>query len=216
MASGDRSFMEREATTTVYSSYSHVYDRIFGPFFAKRARQAIRARNLRQGDRVLEVGIGTGLSLPFWPPFVKVDGIDVNEDMLARARAKIGRMGLANVETAIMDALAMDYPDATFDYVFAFFVVTVVEDPCRLVREMLRVVKPDGQVVIVNHFRADRGLFGFLEGALSPLFVNLGWRSDLRVGDITSGAGARVLENRRMGRLDLWSLVRLAPGGNGR
>jgi phosphatidylethanolamine/phosphatidyl-N-methylethanolamine N-methyltransferase len=184
--------MQIEAVKAAYRRYAKVYDAVFGPVLQPGRKAVLEALQCRPGDRVLEVGVGTGLSLPLYPPFVRLTGVDLSREMLEKARARVERRGLANVEGLHeMDALAMDFPDASFDKVVAMYVVSVVQEPARLLRELHRVCKPDGEIFIVNHVRSSNPVVGALERSLARFSDQLGFHPDFELHSLVNGS-ARV------------------------
>lgn len=169
-----------QAMQRAYALFAPVYDLLFGSVLAHGRRAAVHGLGLHSGDRVLEVGVGTGLSLSDYPPDVRVTGIDLAPEMLARARARVSRQGLANVEALqTMDAGNLGFDAHTFDVVIAMYVVSVVDDPLQVVAEMRRVCKPGGKLVIVNHFRTRSRAIRAAEVFLKPLHRAVRFRSDL-------------------------------------
>jgi len=165
----------------LYSEFAPLYDKIFGKIFYSRLRRVIGDLHIPRGARVLEVGAGTGTSFPAYPRHCEVTGIDLAPDMLARAQGKIRENGWSHLKVLKMDALELEFPDDSFDYVMAFHVVTVVPDPVRMMQEAKRVCRPGGRIVIVNHFTSDFPLLGFLTETLDPVTRRLGWRTNLRL-----------------------------------
>lgn len=164
-----------------YRRWAPVYDRTFGKIVEAAVRQ-VTARANRLSGRLLEVGVGTGLALPHYGPQLSVTGIDLSPDMLDRARERVARCGQQNVEALLeMDATALAFPDSSFDVAAAMFVMTVVPEPARVMRELARVTKPGGTVLICNHFSVEDGLRGALERGLSRYAARLGWRPDFPV-----------------------------------
>ena len=144
----------------LYSEFAPLYDKIFGKIFYSRLESVIEELDIPPGAKVLEVGAGTGTSFPAYPRHCQVTGIDLAPDMLARAQRKIRENGWTHLTVIEMNALDLDFPDSSFDYVMAFHVVTVVPDPVRMIAEAKRVCKPGGKIVIVNHFTSDFPLLG--------------------------------------------------------
>src|SRR5690242_17223623 len=148
--------MELEAIKKAYRRYARLYDLYFGAVFQPGRKAVVQRMDCQSGQRVLEVGVGTGLSLPLYPKDAHVTGIDISPEMLERARTRLAREGIARptIELHVMDAERMIFPDDSFDKVVAMYVVSVVPHPKRLVDEMRRVCKPNGEIFIVNHFHS--------------------------------------------------------------
>ena len=160
--------MDEKSVVTAYRRLSRQYDRFFGPVFEQGREVAVRKMDCRAGDRVLEVGVGTGLSLDHYADDVEVVGIDVSPEMLEYAKARVN--GNADrISLALMDAQALEYADNSFDKVVAMYVVSVAPDPKKVVEEMKRVCKPGGDLFIVNHFSQGKGAMASLERMVSPL-----------------------------------------------
>ena len=177
--------MQIDAVKAAYRRYAGFYDALFGPVLQPGWRAVIQSFGCRPGDRVLEVGVGTGLSLPMYPPEVRVTGIDISREMLDKARVRVTRRELANVDALLeMDAEKMDFPDASFDKVVAMYVVSVVRDPARLLEELHRVCKHDGEIFIVNHFRSENRFIGAVEKALAGFSPQLGFRPDFDLREV--------------------------------
>jgi len=202
--------MHIESVKTAYRRYARIYDTLFGPVLQPGRKAVIEALKLNPGDRVLEVGVGTGLSLPMYPHDVRVTGIDVSRDMLAKARARATAKELDNVEALLeMDAEAMAFPDASFDKVVAMYVVSVVEDPARLLEELHRVCKPDGEIFLVNHVRSDNPILGALEKGLARFSDMLGFHPDFELRHMLNGSQ----EIAELGRVNFfWKVMRLKNG----
>jgi phosphatidylethanolamine/phosphatidyl-N-methylethanolamine N-methyltransferase len=184
--------MQIEAVKAAYRRYAKVYDALFGPVLQPGRKAVMEALECRPGERVLEVGVGTGLSLPLYPPFVRVTGIDLSREMLDKARLRVERRQLSNVEGLLeMDAEAMDFPDASFDKIVAMYVVSVVSQPARLLRELHRVCKPDGEIFIVNHVRSANPVVGAVEKSLARFSDQLGFHPDFELRNLVNGS-ARV------------------------
>ncbi len=182
----------------VYSDLAVVYDSVFGRAFVDHEHEVIENLNLRPDQRVLEVGVGTGISLDAYPPYVHVVGIDPSADMLVHAVNKVRESRLGNVELRQGDALSLEFPDASFDYVCSYHVITVVPDPVLMMKEMVRVCKPGGRIVVVNHFASSNPLLYFLASIINPLTKLLGWTTRLRVRDVLDGQAIIVERNERL------------------
>jgi phosphatidylethanolamine/phosphatidyl-N-methylethanolamine N-methyltransferase len=202
--------MQIESVKAAYRRYAAIYDALFGPVLQPGRKALVQALGLRPGDRVLEVGVGTGLSLPLYPRDVRLTGIDVSREMLEKARARVARLRLANVDALLeMDAERMSFADASFDKVVAMYVVSVVERPGRLLEELHRVCRPDGEIFIVNHVRSDNRLIGAMEKALAPLSDKLGFRPDFELRDMVSDH-EQLTELSRINFF--WKVMRLRNG----
>jgi phosphatidylethanolamine/phosphatidyl-N-methylethanolamine N-methyltransferase len=191
----------------IYSDLSHFYDAVFGRAFVDHEHEVIEDLNLRPGQQVLEVGVGTGMSLDAFPPYVHVVGIDPSKDMLAHAHAKIAENGWSHVEVRQGDALNLDFPDSSFDDVLTFHVITVVPDPVRMMNEMVRVCKPGGRVVIVNHFASANPILYFLNTIINPITKLLGWTTRLRARDVLSGHNITVERLQPVSRFSVHTLI---------
>jgi phosphatidylethanolamine/phosphatidyl-N-methylethanolamine N-methyltransferase len=176
---------------------------VFGAVSAPARRAAVDAVNRAPGTEVLEVGVGTGLALPHYRPEKRITGIDLSTDMLDRARARVKREGLRNVEQLLeLDAEATGFEDGRFDIAVAMFVASVVPNPRRLAAELRRVVRPGGLILFVNHFAAESGPMVWIERALAPASRALGWHPDFAI--------ERLIPADQRGRL---SVARMRPFG---
>ena len=191
----------------IYSEFSHLYDKIFSRFFCKRITSVITSLNIRPGAKVLEVGVGTGLSLAAYPTHCEVTGIDLAPEMLERAKQKAVENGWRHFRLLQMDALNLDFPDNAFDYVTSFHVISVVPDPVRMMQEIHRVCKPGGTVVIINHFRTTKPVLGPLIGALDPLTRRLGWSASLRLSEAFDGVPVRIEKRFKTSPFSLFTVV---------
>lgn len=164
-----------------YRRWAPVYDRTFGKF-VEAAVRTVTARANHFSGRLLEAGVGTGLALPQYGPQLRITGIDLSPEMLTRARERVQRQGQKNVDALLeMDATALAFPSDSFDVTVAMFVMTVVPEPARVMRELARVTKPGGTVLICNHFSVAEGLRGALERGLARYAARLGWRPEFPV-----------------------------------
>jgi phosphatidylethanolamine/phosphatidyl-N-methylethanolamine N-methyltransferase len=169
---------DREMVETAYDRWAPVYDLVFGGVFSKGRTAAIAATN-KIGGRVLEVGVGTGISLPQYGPHLRIFGTDISEGMLRKARARVSELGLRNVEgLAVMDAEKLEFPDDSFDVVMAQYVVTAVPNPEAALDEFARVLRPGGELIVLSRVSADAGMRHFIERGLQPVVRQLGFRTD--------------------------------------
>jgi len=202
-----------DSIKSAYRRYARVYDALFGPIFHPARKLIVQSLNTRPGDRVLEVGVGTGLSLPLYPSHARVVGIDISAEMLEKARQRVRDRDLTQVEAVIeMDAEHMQFPDDSFDKVVAMYVVSVVPDPARLVDEMRRVCKPGGEIYIVNHFRSRHPLIGASEELMSPLSKLAGFRPDLDLDQFLETTQLNVVEACRANLFGYWKVLRCRNG----
>ena len=204
--------LQTEGVAAAYDRWAPVYDMVFGKVFTTGRRESIEAAE-RVGGRVLEVGVGTGISLPQYSREVRLVGVDIAEAMLRKACERVRRLGLDNVEQiAVMDAEALDFPDNAFDVVVAQYVVTAVPDPEAALDEFARVVRPGGEIVITTRLGAGKGLRGGIEKALMPVTSKLGWRTEFPWERYEAWAAdngrVELAENRPLPPLGHFSLVR--------
>lgn len=205
--------MNNESIKQAYRRYAPVYDAVFGPVFHPGRRRILETLDCQPDDAILEVGVGTGLSLPLYPDFVKVTGIDVCEEMLEIARRRVESRGLPQAaELANMDAADMSYADNSFDKVVAMYVVSVTPDPVALCNEMARVCKPGGDIFIVNHFRSRNPLIRFMEGLFKPFSKLAGFRPDLDLDEFIAMTGLDVVETRRTNLFGYWQILHCRNG----
>jgi phosphatidylethanolamine/phosphatidyl-N-methylethanolamine N-methyltransferase len=180
--------------------------------FEHGRRAAIVAAE-RIGGRILEVGVGTGISLPDYARCNRLVGVDLSEPMLRKAQARVAEHGLSNVEAlAVMDAEHLALPDKSFDVVVAQYVITAVPHPEATLDEFARVIRPGGEIVLINHIGAESGPRRLVETCFAPLARRLGWRVEFRFRTLTDWAqrhgGVRVIERRAMPPLGHFSLIR--------
>ena len=177
--------LDADAVRAAYRRWASVYDMLFGGVSSIGRRRAVMEVNRLPGNRVLEVGVGTGLALPHYHAQKRIVGIDLSAEMLARARERVRTEGLRNVEALHeLDAEATGFPEASFDIAVAMFVASVVPHPRLLLAEMRRVVRPGGHILFVNHFAAERGPRWWVERAMAPASRALGWHPDFSMADL--------------------------------
>lgn len=198
-----------------YAGWAPFYDVVFGAVFAAGRAAAVDAAG-RVGGRVLDVGVGTGLSLGQYSPRNRVIGIDLSEPMLRRALTRLRRCPLPHVEMlGVMNAERLAFADASFDVVVAQYVITAVPNPEAALDEFARVVKTGGEIVLVNHLGAEAGLRQVCEQRFAPLVRHLGWRMEFpfaRLAAWARGAGYRLLERRELQPFGHFSLMRFQRG----
>jgi phosphatidylethanolamine/phosphatidyl-N-methylethanolamine N-methyltransferase len=205
--------LDREQLQKVYARWAPVYDIFFNPFCAPGRSAGVQAAE-RLGGRILEVGVGTGLSLPEYSRQVRLVGVDISEPMLRKAKERVAIQGLSNVDLlAVMDGTLLGFEDASFDMVAALFVITAVPDPEATLDELARVLRPGGEMVVVAHVSAETEPLRTLERGFALLAHRLGWRPDFpyrRLSDWATSAGLPLLERRHVRPLNLFSLLRYA------
>jgi phosphatidylethanolamine/phosphatidyl-N-methylethanolamine N-methyltransferase len=204
--------MERDQVAEAYGRWAPVYDLVFGPVFRRGRRAAVTAAE-QIGGRILEVGVGTGLSLGDYGTRNRIVGIDISAPMLEKARARVAKLGLGQVERlSVMDAEHLSFPDASFDVVVAQYVVTAIPHPETALDEFLRVVRPGGEIVLTTRIGAEKGLRGALEKLLMPLTSRLGWRTEFPWARYERWAeqspSVRLLERRALPPLGHFFLLR--------
>jgi phosphatidylethanolamine/phosphatidyl-N-methylethanolamine N-methyltransferase len=191
---------DRQVMEKAYARWAPVYDALCGPFFLSGRRAAAQAAR-EVGGRVLEIGVGTGLSFDDYDPSTEITGIDMSEPMIERARERLatGRYPFVK-ELRVMDAHGMTFADATFDCVVGQFVITLVEDPERVLGECARVLKPGGQIILVNHLYSERGLAAAIERLLAQKARKLGLRPEFPFQRLAAWAashgGAELIDRR--------------------
>jgi phosphatidylethanolamine/phosphatidyl-N-methylethanolamine N-methyltransferase len=204
---------DREMVEQAYDRWAPIYDLVFGGVFSKGRRAAIHATN-KIGGRVLEVGVGTGISLPLYGPNVRIFGTDISEAMLRKANQRVAELHLKNVEgLAVMDAEKLEFPDNSFDVVMAQYVVTAVPNPEVALDEFARVLRPGGELIILTRVSADAGMRRFVEQSLQPVVCRLGFRTAefgwSRYTKWLAGAkGMELVERRLIPPFGHFSLVR--------
>jgi phosphatidylethanolamine/phosphatidyl-N-methylethanolamine N-methyltransferase len=194
----------------IYRNYSGIYDIVWGKIFESSREEAIQHLDIRPGHRILEVGVGSGLTLPFYPPHCQVVGIDISDRMLAKASKRIERHGYGNVTLKQMDASHMAFYDDTFDAVFAAYVITVVPDPKSMIAEIKRVCKKNGKIVFLNHFESDNKVISMIEKAISPFCTKrMAFRTDFPLSKLLEEDGLNMVRKRQMPPLNLWRVVEM-------
>jgi len=193
-----------------YRRWAPVYDYTFGLVAREGRRHAVQLINKSAG-RILEVGVGTGLSLPDYNKHLEVVGIDLSPEMLEKARERVAEEGLGNV-TGLheMDAAQLKFADGSFDTVVAMYVMTVVPEPEAVMRELSRVTKPGGQVLLVNHFSQREGVRGWVERRMAPFADKIGWRSVFDVSRVTVCDDLDLVERKALRPLGLFTMMRFA------
>lgn len=204
--------LDLKTNTRAYALWAPVYDALYTGLLADARTCAVKAA-ISCGKDILEVGVGTGLSLPEYPAGFEVTGIDLSVEMLAKAQQKVAVKGLkAVVGLSVMDACHLAFPDASFDAVVAQFVLTLVPDPEQALEEWARVLRPGGDIIIANHIGAESGLMAIFEKAVAPLVKKLGWRSEFplqRIRNWADAHGFEVIEVKKTRPFGYFMVIRL-------
>ncbi len=171
--------VETDFVAGVYEKLASVYDIVFGPTLHAGRLQALQRMAISGKDRILEVGVGTGINLSLYPRDCQITGVDLSDSMLEKAHERVAKNDLNNVRLLQMDATSLSFPDDAFDIVYAPYLISVVPDPVAVVREMRRVCRPGGRIIVLNHFRSNGTVLSAIERAISPFTVHIGFKSDL-------------------------------------
>ena len=200
--------VDLESLKGVYRRYSYIYDFLFGSVFHPGRCAAVDHLHTTEGDRVLEVGVGTGLSLPLYPPDVKVTGIDLSESMLEKAKQRVKKDQLKNIEElAVMDAQKMSFADNSFDKIVAMYVASVVPDRKKFIKEIYRVCKPGGTIIFLNHFESTNPALKGMESLLSPFSKLLGFYPDLSLEEFLNDTEFEPQQLIPVNMFGYWTLV---------
>ena len=200
--------LEKRQVKRAYKFYAPAYDFVFDWIFLPGREQAMRLLDIKRNDHVLEVGIGTGLNLPLYPTHCHITGIDLSEEMLEKAQDKVIELGLISVTLKVMDATVMDLGENEFDSAVATYTISAVPDPVAVLREMKRVVKTGGNLIMLNHFRSQRPVIGRLEDLVAPVCTRLGWKSNLPLEPLLEQVGLTPEISTKVNLFNGWRLIK--------
>jgi phosphatidylethanolamine/phosphatidyl-N-methylethanolamine N-methyltransferase len=199
--------VENHFVEGVYDKLAKVYDLTFGPTLHPGRLQAIERMNIQPGERVLEVGVGTGINLSLYPSEAKITGIDYTASMLEKARERVAKKGMRNVRLLQMDAADLKFPDNAFDIVYAPYLISVVPDPVKVAQEMHRVCRPGGRIIFLNHFLSPNPILSRMERLISPMTIHIGFKSDLDLPAFLAQADLKPESIEKVNFPRIWSLV---------
>jgi phosphatidylethanolamine/phosphatidyl-N-methylethanolamine N-methyltransferase len=199
--------VENDFVEGVYDKLAKVYDLTFGPTLHPGRLQAIERMNIQAGERVLEVGVGTGINLSLYPSDCQVTGIDFSSSMLEKARERVARKDIRKVRLLQMDAADLKFADNAFDIVYAPYLISVVPDPVKVAQEMHRVCRPGGRIIFLNHFLSPNAILSRLERAISPLTIHIGFKADLDLPAFLAQADLKPISIEKVNVPRIWSLV---------
>jgi phosphatidylethanolamine/phosphatidyl-N-methylethanolamine N-methyltransferase len=199
--------VENDFVGAVYDKIAKVYDFTFGPTLHPGRLRAIDRMDIQPGERVLEVGVGTGINLSLYPKNCSVTGIDFNESMLEIARERAERKDIRHVRLLQMDAADLKFADNSFDIVYAPYLISVVPDPVQVAREMRRVCRPGGRVILLNHFLSPNLILSRVERLISPFTIHIGFKADLDLPAFLTQAELQPQSIEKVNFPKIWSLV---------
>jgi phosphatidylethanolamine/phosphatidyl-N-methylethanolamine N-methyltransferase len=200
--------MDYETINRAYAVLSPVYDFLFDKIFYPGRVAAIDLLEIQPGNRVLEVGVGTGLNLPLYSRDCNVTGIDISKEMLRKAEERVLTLGMANTKLMVMDGSRLAFPDDSFDRVIATYVISAVPDPVKTLLEMRRVCKPSGHLVILNHFKSENPIIGMFEKLLAPVCTKIGFNTELKLMPLLERVALSPDQMHRVNLMNGWRLVR--------
>jgi phosphatidylethanolamine/phosphatidyl-N-methylethanolamine N-methyltransferase len=200
--------MDYKTIERAYAILSPVYDFLFDKVFYPGRVAAIELLEAKPGDRILEVGVGTGLNLPLYPRDCDVTGVDISEGMLRKAEERVRTLGMDRAKLMVMDGSRLDFPDNSFDRVIATYVISAVPDPVKTLLEMRRVCKPSGHLVILNHFKSENPIIGMFEKILAPVCTKIGFDTELKLMPLLERVALAPEQMHRVNLMNGWRLVR--------
>ncbi|MFG0248131.1 MAG: class I SAM-dependent methyltransferase [Phycisphaeraceae bacterium JB051] len=199
--------MRERSTKPMYDIWSWFYNWTFGALVRSRQRRAVQQLPFKPGDRILDLGVGTGLTLKHYPTDVTVIGMDLSQGMIAKAKTVCEQRGYDHIKLVRGDGMYPPFAEHSFDHIIMCHTVTVVSDPARLLNWAAKIVKPGGRIVLANHFRSTNPVMGWLEKFTNPFWVKIGWRSDVALEDVLKGVDLHFEYHFKHRFMDLWQIV---------
>ena len=199
--------VENDFVAGVYEKLASVYDLAFGPTLQPGRVRALQRMDIQAGERVLEVGVGTGINLSLYPKTCRMTGIDFSSSMLEKARERVARGGLQQMRLLQMDAADLKFADDSFDIVYAPYLISVVPDPVKVAQEMRRVCRPGGRIIFLNHFLSPNPLVSRVERLISPFTIHIGFKADLDLPAFLAQSALEPISIEKVNVPRIWSLV---------
>lgn len=197
----------QDSVIKIYDRWGKIYDIIFKHIFSEGRDVGSRMLEVKPGENLLEVGVGTGLSLPLYPRHCRITGIDISPKMLEKASEKVTEHGLTNIQLEVMDAQNMSFPDNSFDCVTACYVVSAAPDPLKVVSEIRRVCKPGGRIVFINHFKSHNPILAAFETMVNGVCKKFGWEATLDLDALLEASNMTLLATEKVNMFDYWRAV---------
>ena len=197
----------QDSVIKIYDRWGKIYDIIFKHIFSEGRDVGSRMLEVKPGENLLEVGVGTGLSLPLYPRHCRITGIDISPKMLEKASEKVTEHGLTNIQLEVMDAQNMSFPDNSFDCVTACYVVSAAPDPLKVVSEIRRVCKPGGRIVFINHFKSHNPILAAFETMVNGVCKKFGWEATLDLDALLEASNMTLLATEKVNIFDYWRAV---------
>ncbi len=206
--------MRESVTSKTYDIWSWFYDHTFGALVRNRQRRAVHQLRMRPGDCLLDIGVGTGMLLPLYPKNVTVIGMDLSWGMLAKAKRKCGELGLEHCGLVRADAMLPPFAPGSFDQIMITHTISVVSDPTKLIQWASRLLKPSGRIIMLNHFLSAHPVVAWFEKISNPVFMKIGWRSDLSLEEVLRSTDLELEYRFKMQMIDLWQIIVLTHTGS--